>query len=247
VEDIGLDFWMDTYDSGLHLNLTGATKMSRYFADILAEQHDIPDHREDPEIASVYDAKLGFYDAQVAREAANMQEPPERPANYDQMFAPSEEQAADETQSNAAPETSETEDKSAVVVEEGTFSYTYHGTQLIPGEAFNAAKLPKAVGTYTIPSCAFSGTDNVYTYDSIEVVAYDEGNGEHLYCIYLVDPNVSTDEGLCLGDSVEKMIELYGENYTRTGSEYAYYRGNSILIILAQGGVINGIEIRMAG
>ena len=247
VEDIGLDFWMDTYDSGLHLNLTGATKMSRYFADILADQHEIPDHREDPEIASVYDAKLGFYDAQVAREAANMQEPPERPANYDQMFAPSEEQTADETQSNAAPETSDTEDKSAVVVEEGTFSYTYHGTQLIPGEPFNAAKLPKAVGTYTIPSCAFSGTDNVYTYDSIEVVAYDEGNGEHLYCIYLVDPNVSTDEGLCLGDSVEKMIELYGENYTRTGSEYAYYRGNSILIILAQGGVINGIEIRMAG
>jgi hypothetical protein len=88
---------------------------------------------------------------------------------------------------------------------------------------------------------------HVYTYDSIEVVAYDEGQGEHLYCIYLVDPNISTDEGLCLGDSVEKMIELYGENYTKTGSEYAYYRGDTILIVLAQGGMINAIEIRMAG
>jgi hypothetical protein len=248
VDEIGLDFWEDTYDAGLHLNLTGATKMSRYFADILAEHHDIPDHREDPEVASLYDVKLTMYDAQVAAAAANMEEPPERPADYDQMFARDEEQTVPEASEEAAePETPAQEDKSDVVVEGGAFAYTYHGVRLTPGEPFDASDLPKAVGTYTIPSCAFSGTDNVYTYDSIEVVAYDEGQGEHLYCIYLVDPNISTDEGLCLGDSVEKMVELYGENYTKTGTEYAYYRGDTILIVLAQGGVINAIEIRMAG
>jgi len=43
------------------------------------------------------------------------------------------------------------------------------------------------------------------------------------------------------------MVELYGENYTKTGDEYAYYRGETILVILARNGIINSIEIRMAG
>ena len=65
VEEIGLDFQVDTYDAGLHLNHTGAEKLSRYFAEILAENHDIPDRRKDVEIAAVYDEKLKRYDAEV--------------------------------------------------------------------------------------------------------------------------------------------------------------------------------------
>ena len=64
-DEIGLDFQADTYDAGLHLNLTGATKLSRYFADILAEEHGLEDHRSDPEIAAVYDEKLKKYDEEV--------------------------------------------------------------------------------------------------------------------------------------------------------------------------------------
>ena len=62
IEDIGLDFQTDTYDAGLHLNFDGAVKMSRYFAEILAENHGMADHRNDPEIATVYDEKLRLYD-----------------------------------------------------------------------------------------------------------------------------------------------------------------------------------------
>ena len=65
IEDIGLDFQQDTYDAGLHLNLTGATKMSRYFAKILAENHNIPDRREDPAVAPLYNEKLSRYDAET--------------------------------------------------------------------------------------------------------------------------------------------------------------------------------------
>lgn len=247
VEQIGLDFWVDTYDAGLHLNLTGATKMSRYFADILAQAHDIPDHRDDPEVSAAYNAKLAMYDAEVAAAAANKQEVPERPADYDSMFAPAEEPTVPATAENsAAAQIPAQENKSEIIVENGSFSYTYGDVKLTPGEAFDGGKLPKPAAVSTIPSCAFSGTDNVYTYDSVEVVAYDEGKGEHLYSIYLLDPNIATDEGLMLGDSVEKMISIYGENYTQTGVEYAYYRGDTILIILADSGTVSSIEIRMA-
>lgn len=65
IEDIGLDFQVDTYDAGLHLNHTGAEKLSRYFGQILAENHGIPDRRNDPDVAAVYDEKLKRYDAEV--------------------------------------------------------------------------------------------------------------------------------------------------------------------------------------
>ena len=62
IDAIGLDFSQDTYDGGLHLNLTGATKLSGYFARILAENHGVADHRQDPEIANLYNEKLARYD-----------------------------------------------------------------------------------------------------------------------------------------------------------------------------------------
>ena len=62
VEEIGIDYQLDTYDGGLHLNLAGAEKLSVFFADILAEKHGIPDHRQDPDIAAEYDEKLRAYD-----------------------------------------------------------------------------------------------------------------------------------------------------------------------------------------
>jgi hypothetical protein len=57
-----LDFTQDTYDAGLHLNLSGATKLSGYFARVLTQDHGIPDRRSDESIRAVYDEKLRLYD-----------------------------------------------------------------------------------------------------------------------------------------------------------------------------------------
>ena len=65
VDAIGIDYTVDTYDEGLHMNLTGATKLSRYFAGILAENHGMADHRSDPAVAEKYDQLLTLYDAAV--------------------------------------------------------------------------------------------------------------------------------------------------------------------------------------
>ena len=62
VDQIGLDFQTDTYDAGLHLNLSGAVKLSNYFGKILSEDHAIADHRNDPALAPIYEEKLKQYD-----------------------------------------------------------------------------------------------------------------------------------------------------------------------------------------
>lgn len=64
-DQIGIDFQTDTYDAGLHLNLAGAVKLSNYFADILAQEHGIADHRQDGQIAAIYEEKLKKYDEAV--------------------------------------------------------------------------------------------------------------------------------------------------------------------------------------
>lgn len=62
VDAMGIDYSTDTYDAGLHMNLSGATKLSTFFAEILAVKHGVADHRDDPKIAPIYDEKLRLYD-----------------------------------------------------------------------------------------------------------------------------------------------------------------------------------------
>lgn len=56
-DEIGLDYSMDTYDGGLHLNLTGAAKLSKYFAEILFDNYNLTNYKGD----SLYDKKLQEY------------------------------------------------------------------------------------------------------------------------------------------------------------------------------------------
>ena len=61
VEEIGIDYSTDTYDGGLHLNLDGATKLSKYFSKILKENYELTDYRENEEISKIYNEKLEIY------------------------------------------------------------------------------------------------------------------------------------------------------------------------------------------
>ena len=47
IEEIGLDFNVDTYDSGLHLNVYGAEKLADYFGKILVENFELKDYSSD--------------------------------------------------------------------------------------------------------------------------------------------------------------------------------------------------------
>ena len=44
-EEIGIDWQTDTYDTGLHLNVYGAEKASKWFGNVLATQCGVADRR----------------------------------------------------------------------------------------------------------------------------------------------------------------------------------------------------------
>ena len=62
-DEIGLDFTEDTYDAGLHLNLSGAEKLSRYFGRILSEECGIESRRGDAALEAQWDEKRQAYEA----------------------------------------------------------------------------------------------------------------------------------------------------------------------------------------
>ena len=53
-QEIGIDWTTDTYDAGIHLNVFGAEKLSRYFGAILTTAHNVSDLRSDKALSEVW-------------------------------------------------------------------------------------------------------------------------------------------------------------------------------------------------
>ncbi len=67
-DEVGLDYTRDTYDAGLHLNLSGAEKLSKYFGKILSEEVGVADRRGEEEWQRIWAEKIEFYEAEKARQ-----------------------------------------------------------------------------------------------------------------------------------------------------------------------------------
>lgn len=102
--------------------------------------------------------------------------------------------------------------------------------------------LGEAKSTYESPSCAFQGNDYYYDYGSFELSAYDEGNGQFVYSVFLKDDLVETPEGLCIGDAESEVVTLYGEGGKLDSGNYSYTDGNCNLMIFITDGVVSSIE-----
>jgi hypothetical protein len=61
MEEMGIDLDTDTYDGGIHLNITGAEKLSVYFGRYLVDNYDLTDYRTVPEVAAEYEKDIEFY------------------------------------------------------------------------------------------------------------------------------------------------------------------------------------------
>ena len=127
----------------------------------------------------------------------------------------------------------------------GNYTFLTGGVELIPGAPFDPTVLPEPESVYEVPSCAIEGTDNLYNYGGYELTAFDDGKQELIYSILLTDPSVTTTEGLALGDSRQRMTELYGEAYTAQGAACTYTGDRELLIIILQNDTVASIEYRM--
>lgn len=62
LEETKIDYETDTYDGGLHMNLSGADKLSKYLGKVLVDEYHLKDHRGETLYDKVYAEKILFYE-----------------------------------------------------------------------------------------------------------------------------------------------------------------------------------------
>lgn len=63
-EETGIDYSKDTYDAGLHMNLSGAEKLARYLGRFLREEAGLPDRRGEERLQEIWAEKIAAYEAE---------------------------------------------------------------------------------------------------------------------------------------------------------------------------------------
>jgi len=61
IDEIGLDFEVDTYNGGVGLNVFGAEKLSIFLGGLLRDSYGVLDRRSDPGLSLIWEAKLVAY------------------------------------------------------------------------------------------------------------------------------------------------------------------------------------------
>lgn len=64
IDETGLDFSTDTYDAGLHMNLSGAEKLSHYLGQLLVDEAGLTDRRNEEELCAIWEEKIAAYEAE---------------------------------------------------------------------------------------------------------------------------------------------------------------------------------------
>ncbi|MCR5154750.1 MAG: hypothetical protein K6B75_07890 [Lachnospiraceae bacterium] len=128
--------------------------------------------------------------------------------------------------------------------EEGYY-FTYNNIKIRPNDL--AAPIIKALGDdyqyFESPSCAYIGMDKCYTYSNFTIYTYGEADGtDHILQLVFNNDLIKTDEGIMVGDTAEKVLETYGNDYIESNGSYAYVKGTSQLIFITKNDRVSSIQ-----
>lgn len=131
---------------------------------------------------------------------------------------------------------------------ESPFTFTYKGTEITLSEdaAPIIEKLGEPVNYFEAESCAFKGLDKSYTYSEIVLDTYPDGETDRVSAIRLTTDTVSTPEGICLGDALDKVISVYGSGYTQDVNSYMYSKGGVKLTFIIKDDKVSSISYSIA-
>ena len=87
------------------------------------------------------------------------------------------------------------------------------------------------------------GIDKTYTYSGFELDTYPQGEVDHISAVVFKDDSVATAEGICIGDTREKLEEAYGAG-TEEGGMLVYAKDGMKLCFILQGDEVVSIEYR---
>ena len=123
------------------------------------------------------------------------------------------------------------------------YVFTYKGVQIYAGEdASVIEELGEPKDYSESMSCAFEGMDKQYFYGSFYVTTGTLKGHEFIANYWFVDDTVETDEGLCIGDSQDKVEEIYGADGYNGTNAYIYDKDDCELTIIIEDGCVSSIQ-----
>ena len=149
---------------------------------------------------------------------------------------------AEDTQDAADAET-EKESEEAAEYKGYAFIYQDVVIEMDADAAPIVEKLGEANSYFEAPSCAFEGIDKMYTYGSFELDTYPMGNKDYVSAVIFKDDAIATPEGVGVGDTAEKMTEIYGEGTLENGMTVYEKDGMKLCFILQEESIVS-IEYR---
>ena len=72
-EEIGIDYSVDTYDGGLHMNLSGAEKLTRYLGEYLVKETGLGDRRNESGLSESWEEKRKSYDMEAQEQYRSLE------------------------------------------------------------------------------------------------------------------------------------------------------------------------------
>ena len=126
------------------------------------------------------------------------------------------------------------------------FSVTYRGTTLEIGKKAESAlaALGEPVNKKEIGDCGGLGAQVRYDYSSLILYVLESKDGSVIDQITLTDDLVTTEKGICIGDSREKVLEAYGDLIQSRGEDrLVYIEGQKQLTFEVEDGKVTAIDL----
>jgi len=118
------------------------------------------------------------------------------------------------------------------------FSFIYRDVEINLDQDVDEIILSLGAPTHDdlVPSCAFDGEeDRLIAFPGIEIDAYPSRDSDDflIFNIVFFDDTVRTAEGgVRLGNSIQSVFEVYGDDYDYDAGMYRFTRGSTILEFL---------------
>lgn len=123
------------------------------------------------------------------------------------------------------------------------YSFVYDNQTLTVGDEFKDYLIAAEYNVSEVANCAFASANQVYTYDDLEIVPATVDEKRVIYSVYFITLEVSTEEGIKLGDSLDDVLNTYGDNYEQPlTNKYVYTKGKTELSFIFDDDVVTSIE-----
>lgn len=135
-------------------------------------------------------------------------------------------------------------DQSVTPDEAGLFDFVYNGVVVTPG--MSPFDVVDQLGDYSLfesVSCAYQGTDRVYTYSSFIIRSSPDKNGNDvIVSIELKDDTVETSNGLYIGNSKTDVTAACGDADTEMPGGLEYVDGSVTLSFIISDDTVTAIN-----